>query len=599
MSAQVQAPTPVANVPGANVQNAVPQSGMLPPQMMPAHPVDQATAGSLYVGDLNEDVSEAVLFEIFNKVGPVVSIRVCRDSVTRRSLGYAYVNFQYSQDAKRALEELNFTDISGRACRIMWSQRDPLIRRTGANNVFIKNLDTSIDNKTLYDTFVAFGSILSCKVATNEQGQSRGYGFVHFEKEESALAAIEKVNGKMLSDRIVTVTKFLSRKEREAQLGGRKFTNVFVKNLPVSVDSKEKLEEIFSTVGEITSSHLSEASTKSPPRRFGFINYKNPEDAVKAVEEFNKKELEPDCELYVGRAQKKSERERLLKREYKHQQRELDAKNRAGNLYVKHLAEDVQESDLRELFEKFGEIKSLKIMADEAGVSRGFGFVCFDDADSATRAITELFGTNFHGKPLYVALALRKEERMNQLAQERALRGRMMAPGMPFGFNPYLAAGYQQPGGRRNFPGMGPGGMYNNKNMMMPMFAQQPQGMRGGRGGRGRNAGGRGAGRGRGGRQQQAPQQQPVAPQQQQRNDPINTKDLANLDPKEQKQKIGEFLYPKIQAKYGDRAGKITGMLLEMDVSDLLELTSDESLFQTQVTEAYNVLVNFEKTAAQ
>ncbi len=106
---------------------------------------------------------------------------------------------------ERALDTLNYTVIKNKPCRIMWSQRDPALRKTGTGNIFIKNLDKSIDNKALHDTFNVFGNILSCKVAM-EDGVSKGYGFVHYETAEAAENAIKHVNGMLLKDKKVYVS---------------------------------------------------------------------------------------------------------------------------------------------------------------------------------------------------------------------------------------------------------------------------------------------------------------------------------------------------------------------------------------------------------
>lgn len=62
------------------------------------------------------------------------------------------------------MDDLNHTALDGRCIRVMRSHRDPSLRKAGKGNVFIKNLDESITDRELHDTFLPFGEILSCKV---------------------------------------------------------------------------------------------------------------------------------------------------------------------------------------------------------------------------------------------------------------------------------------------------------------------------------------------------------------------------------------------------------------------------------------------------
>jgi len=634
---------------------------------------------SLYVGDLAKDVTEAMLFEKFSSAGPVLSIRVCRDMISRMSLGYAYVNFQQPADAERALDTMNFDVLKGKPIRIMWSQRDPSLRRSGVGNVFIKNLDGTIDNKAMYDTFSAFGNILSCKVAQDmSNGESKGYGFVHFETEEAALNAIQKVNGMLLNGKKVYVGRFVPRKDREMELGekARMFTNVYVKNINDEYD-EAKLNEMFQKYGKISSVKVMK-SDDGKSKGFGFVSFESPEEAMVACDELNGQDLDGKT-VFVGRAQKKAERQAELKKKFEALKMERLNRYQGVNLYVKNLDDTIDDDKLRQEFAPFGTITSAKVakVMGEDGRSKGFGFVCFSSPEEATRAVTEMNGRIIVAKPLYVALAQRKEDRKAHLAQQYVQRvsgmrmqqsafgqmGQQMGQQMGFPQQQYFlpAAMPQQrffgaqPQGMRqggvprwaqqgqrhiqpNFAGgapqmgrgaprhpankyiggggrpMGPGPMAMPMNMAamqaaaaqqqqrpgMPPQAANPAGMRpnfkytAGV----RNVAGAPVmpGQPQPGQpmQPQPPQQQqPPAPQAAvfiQGQEPLTASMLAQAPPSEQKQMLGERLFPLIQSMFPELAGKITGMLLEIDNSELVHMLEHKESLTSKVEEAVAVL---------
>jgi polyadenylate-binding protein len=593
-------------------------------------------SGSLYVGDLHPDITEAQLFDIFKQIGPVASIRVCRDAVTRRSLGYAYVNYHNLADAERALDLFNYKDFKGKPCRIMWSQRDPSLRKSNVGNIFIKNLHKDIDNKALYDTFATFGNILSCKVATDEHANSRGYGFVHYDTQAAADLAVSKVNGKLLNGKKAFVGPFVPRKDRSGDEASSKWTNVYVKPLEKTVD-EAKLLELFSPFGKVTSAVVMR-DENGESKGFGFVNFENHEDAQKAIEALNEKETEGK-QMFVGRAQKKSEREKDLKDMFLKIQRERMSKYQGVNLYVKNLEDTVDDEKLRQTFTPYGTITSAKVMTDDKGASKGFGFVCFATPEEATKAVTEMNGKMIGNKPIYVALAQKKEQRRAQLEAQhnRGLRMQQaQLPGNPMGYGPgapvfyphggrgapggYMYPQQMVPRGGRYPPPQGRGGVppYGMPPYMpgVPVPQQQQGGQRGGKGSRNPNNKG-GAPRGAPGvaggvggvavaagypgikynsnvRNQQMPVPQGQA----------SELPLAGASPEDRKQILGENLYPLISSSLRNMnqenlAGKITGMILDsMAEGELIGLLESGDALNSKISEALDVLEQAQTEAA-
>jgi len=675
--------------------NAYQQMGQaMPYNQMPGSQTAGPQAASLYVGDLIETTTEKELHEHFSSMGPLASIRLCRDSVTRKSLGYAYVNFLNQDDASRALKEKNFTDIAGKECRIMWAQRDPSSRKSNDCNVFVKNLDKSIDNKALYETFSLFGDILSCKISVDDKGRSLGYGFVNFADKDTAREAMERVDGMKIGSKNVVCCPFKPRDQRDSPDPEQVFfTNLYVKNFPGDW-SEGDIRRLFEAHGVITSMEIKKDFKE---RAFAFVNFENVDSAKAAVDELNGQDLRTDEEkeqhekdnaalkeqgqpeaeplvLYVGRAMTKFERSRMLKQEYEKSKSpgtkiaEGTAPGKSAsaerqfpgvNLYVRNVAENITDEDLKKLFTPYGEVGSAKVMTDGEGKSKGFGFVTLLDEKMSKKALNEMNNKIVNGKPLYVRLAERKEDRSarltNHFIQQQAQQtqpnsgpGNMMGNMHPMQMNPMTQGNPMQnmmmmqnmqqgmPMQMQGHPQMHPMQMQNmrqgggpNGNMngqhggpgprgpMNQMGNHGPQGNHMNRGPHGGNMGhnqNHQQNRGMPNFTQNARNQQNMStqmnmnkqtmgnhqnsanPQQQQTNfnpsAPLTAASLAAAPPGMQKQMLGEKLFPAIAHHQPELAGKITGMMLEMDNSELLILLESTSQMKIKVDEALRVLDN-------
>ncbi|XP_006503087.1 polyadenylate-binding protein 4 isoform X7 [Mus musculus] len=412
---------------------------------------------------------------------------------------------------------------------------------------------------------------------------------------------------------------------------------------------------------------MRDSSGKS--KGFGFVSYEKHEDANKAVEEMNGKEMSGKA-IFVGRAQKKVERQAELKRKFEQLKQERISRYQGVNLYIKNLDDTIDDEKLRREFSPFGSITSAKVMLED-GRSKGFGFVCFSSPEEATKAVTEMNGRIVGSKPLYVALAQRKEERkahltnqyMQRVAGMRALpasailnqfqpaAGGYFVPAVPQaqGRPPYYTPNqlaqmrpnprWQQGGRPQGFQGMpsalrqsGPRPALRH---LAPTGSECPDRLAMDFGGAGAAQQGLTDSCQSGGVPTAVPNLAPraavaaaapraVAPYKYassvrsphpaiqplqapqpavhvQGQEPLTASMLAAAPPQEQKQMLGERLFPLIQTMHSNLAGKITGMLLEIDNSELLHMLESPESLRSKVDEAVAVLQahHAKKEAAQ
>ncbi|KAH9842368.1 uncharacterized protein C8Q71DRAFT_827061 [Rhodofomes roseus] len=167
---------------------------------------DRNQEATVYLGNLDERCTDALIWELMLQAGPVVNVHLPKDRISMTHQGYGFCEFLTEEDAEYACKIMNQIKLWGKPIRVNKASSDKKQLDVGAN-LFIGNLDENVDERLLYDTFSAFGVMATtAKIARDpSSGQSKGYGFVSFTDFESSDAAVESMNGQFLMNKAIAV----------------------------------------------------------------------------------------------------------------------------------------------------------------------------------------------------------------------------------------------------------------------------------------------------------------------------------------------------------------------------------------------------------
>ena len=189
---------------------------------------------TIYVGNIDQKVSEEILWELFTQCGPVINVHLPKDKISNDHQGFAFVEFRSEEDADYAIKIMHMVKLYGKPLKVNRATQDKRTQEIGAN-LFVGNLAEEVDEKKLKDIFSSFGVVLSTKIMRDpESGISKHYGFVSFDNFESSDEAITKMNGQYLSGKPIEV-EYAYKKDTKGEKHGSVAERILAANRPVSL----------------------------------------------------------------------------------------------------------------------------------------------------------------------------------------------------------------------------------------------------------------------------------------------------------------------------------------------------------------------------
>lgn len=374
----------------------------------------------------------------------------------------AKVIFKDFDSANEVRREMNLRKIKGHSTRIMWDERDTTFRYNTKSNLFVKNIPVKVTPREVYEHFIQFGDISSAKLNEDDNGNHYGYAYITYYISEDADKAINETHNKEIWGVTLEVTHFQKKNERNTNYTQK----LYINNFP-STYTKEEMTNLCLQYGDIDQCEIQRDPYGRP---FSIVYYKNEEDTTNALHGLNNVNINGN-KLFVQYYQNKYERKQFIETRLSENTRALNDQYQYCNLHIRNIPFQVTDDELRSVFEKFGSIKSLKIekyiletkqndIYKEVSTSKGFGYVCFDNQESAKAAIDSLNGRYLPKyeswlRPLIIEYFVPKNLRVNmtnQMSMGMGMGGNMvyynnpqatMMTRKPYIFQPQMNMGYQ------------------------------------------------------------------------------------------------------------------------------------------------------------
>ncbi|XP_043114818.1 poly(U)-binding-splicing factor PUF60a isoform X5 [Puntigrus tetrazona] len=158
----------------------------------------------VYVGSIYYELGEDTIRQAFAPFGPIKSIDMSWDSVTLKHKGFAFVEYEVPEAAQLALEQMNSVMLGGRNIKVgrpsNIGQAQPIIDQLAEearafNRIYVASVHPDLSDDDIKSVFEAFGRIKSCTLARDPTtGKHKGYGFIEYDKAQSAQDAVSSMN---------------------------------------------------------------------------------------------------------------------------------------------------------------------------------------------------------------------------------------------------------------------------------------------------------------------------------------------------------------------------------------------------------------------